>query len=66
MSPTALLMLPAEKDSLLPLAALMAAYEKAGEPKKLVTMPIGHYEVYEDPWRTEAIDQAVAWYNMHL
>lgn len=66
MSPTALLMLPAEKDSLLPFAALIAAYERASEPKKVVSMPIGHYEVYDDPWRAEAIDQTVAWYKKHL
>ncbi len=50
----------------LPFASLMAAYKRASEPKKIVSMPIGHYEVYEDPWRAKAIDQTVDWYKKHL
>lgn len=66
MAPTALLMLPAEKDSLLPFEAVKAAFDQAGEPKEIMPMPIGHYDVYEDPWRAKAIEKSVAWYIRYL
>jgi hypothetical protein len=43
-----------------------AAFDLAAEPKEMVTMPIGHYDVYEDPWRARAIEKSVAWYREHL
>ena len=66
MAPTALLVLPAENDSLLPFDAVKAAFDRADEPKEIMPMPIGHYDVYEDPWRSRAIDKSVAWYLRHL
>ena len=66
MLPTALLVLPAENDSLLPFGAVKAAFDRAAKPKKMIPMPIGHYDVYEDPWRAQAIEKSVAWYREHL
>ena len=66
MPPTALLMIPAEKDALLPFAVLKAAFDKAAEPKRLVSLPIGHFDIYEEPWRSQAIEHALAWYQEHL
>ena len=66
MAPTALLVLPAVNDSLLPFDAVKAAFDRAGEPKEMMPMPIGHYDVYEDPWRAQAIEKSVAWYLKHL
>ncbi len=62
MAPTALLVLPAENDSLLPFDAVKAAFDRAGEPKEIMSMPIGHYDVYEEPWRTRVIEKSVEWY----
>lgn len=66
MTPTALLVLPAKNDNLLPFDAVKAAFDRAGEPKEIVPMPIGHYDVYEDPWRSRAIGKSVEWYLEYL
>jgi fermentation-respiration switch protein FrsA (DUF1100 family) len=66
MAPTALLMLPAENDSLLPFEAVKGAFDRAGGPKKIIPMSIGHYDIYENPWRAKAIEKSVAWYVRYL
>lgn len=66
MAPSALLVMPAEKDSLLSLDAIKAAYEKASEPKTLNVLPIGHFEIYEEPWLSTAVDAALDWYKRYL
>jgi len=66
MAPTALLVLPAENDSLLPFDAVKAAFDRAGKPKEIIPMPIGHYDVYDEPWRARAIEKSVEWYLKHL
>lgn len=66
MAPTALLVLPAENDNLLPFDSVKAAFDQADEPKEIMPMPIGHYDVYEDPWRSKAIEKSVMWYKRYL
>lgn len=66
MAPTALLVIAAEHDGLIPLDAVRTSYERAAEPKALIVYPIGHFEVYKDPWLTRAADEAVAWFAKHL
>lgn len=66
MAPTAFLMLPAENDSLLPFDAVKEAFDRASEPKEIMPMPIGHYDVYYEPWRTRVIEKSVEWYLKHL
>lgn len=66
MPPAALLMLPAENDGLLPFNAVKAAFDQATDPKAMMPMPIGHYGVYEDPWRSKALEVAADWYREHL
>ena len=44
-----------------------ALYEKAGEPKKLVTLKgFGHYEVYVEPAFSQVMDETVAWFEQYL
>lgn len=66
-APRPLLMIVAEKDSLLPYDALLAAYERAGEPKALLPLPCGHFDVYfREPWFGQACGTAAAWFKEHL
>src|SRR3546814_5438661 len=45
-SPTPLLMVVALRDHLTVADAALAAYERALEPKRLVTLPGGHFDAY--------------------
>jgi fermentation-respiration switch protein FrsA (DUF1100 family) len=65
-SPTPLLMIIAERDSLLPRDLLVAAYERAREPKALVSLPCGHFDVYDGAWGEKAADAATEWFRKHL
>jgi fermentation-respiration switch protein FrsA (DUF1100 family) len=66
MSPRALLLIPAENDSLIPLAAVKAAYEKAREPKAITVLPISHFDVYREPWLSKAASLAISWFEKYL
>ena len=65
-TPRALLLIAAEHDTICPPAGYQALYERAGEPKKLIRLPISHYEIYVDPWFDESAKQAVAWFTAYL
>jgi fermentation-respiration switch protein FrsA (DUF1100 family) len=66
MAPTALLVIAAEQDSLIPLDAVMAVYEQATHPKELIVHPVKHFDVYKDPWLTTAANEAIGWFKQHL
>lgn len=66
LAPTALLMIPATRDDLIPVEAVRAAYQQAGEPKAIVELPISHFEIYEEPWLSRAVGAAVDWFEKHL
>ena len=66
LSPTALLIIAAEKDSLAPSHLVKEVYEKALEPKALSMLPIRHFEVYFEPWLSKAAGFAINWYRKHL
>jgi fermentation-respiration switch protein FrsA (DUF1100 family) len=66
MAPTALLLIPGERDSLIPLEAVRATYERAREPKAISVLPVRHFEVYREPWLSKAADLAVDWFQKHL
>lgn len=66
MAPTALLLIPAEKDNLLPIATVKELYEKAQEPKAMNILPIRHFEVYKEPWFSKTVSMATAWYQKYL
>jgi uncharacterized protein len=66
-SPTPLLMVLAEHDTLIPIDLARAAFERVGEPKKLVTLSCGHFEVYEtEPWFSMAVSAMTDWYIRYL
>jgi fermentation-respiration switch protein FrsA (DUF1100 family) len=65
-APRALLLIAAEHDTICPPAGYQALYQRAGEPKKLLMLPISHYDIYEGHWFDESAKQAVAWFAAHL
>jgi len=66
-SPTPLMMVLAEQDSLIPAELGRAAFERAGEPKELKTFAYGHFEIYEtEPWFSKAVSSMVDWFVKHL
>ena len=68
MSPTALLLIPAEKESLIRsyMDAVKATYERAREPKNMIVLPIGHFEIYREPWLSKSADAAINWFKQYL
>lgn len=64
-APTPLLLLAAEKD-FLPIDTVLHAFERAGEPKRLVRIPAGHFAPYEPPYFATASKEAVDWFRRHL
>lgn len=66
MAPTALLLIPAEKDALLPIDAVKAAYQKAQEPKDIIVLSIKHFDIYREPWLSKAADAAIDWFKKYL
>ncbi len=66
LAPTALLVIAAEKDSLIPLSSVKSAYEKAANPKELIVLPIKHFDIYRDPWLSRAASDAVTWFRKYL
>jgi uncharacterized protein len=66
-SPTPLLMVVAEKDTLTPTDMAIAAYERALEPKKLIIMEGGkHFDAYTEPGLSQSAPPAVEWFEQHL
>jgi hypothetical protein len=66
LTPTALLLIPAENDELIPLDAVKATYEKAREPKAKSILPISHFDIYREPWLTKAAGLAIDWFKTYL
>lgn len=64
-APTPLLMIAAEHD-FIPIDLTREAFARAGEPKKLVVLPAGHFAPYEPPHFATASGLAVEWFGEHL
>lgn len=64
-APTPLMMILASGDTQTPYAGQLAAFERAGEPKKLVTIAGGHYDPYTTSFGTAA-GAARDWFVAHL
>lgn len=62
-SPRGLLLIGAEKDTICPIEGYQKLYDRAREPKKLVVLPIEHYEIYAGRWFEESSRLAVEWYH---
>lgn len=66
MDSTALLLIPAENDNLLPIATVKEIYERAREPKAMKIQPITHFEIYKEPWLSKSANMAIDWYQKYL
>ncbi|MFO1086066.1 MAG: alpha/beta hydrolase [Reyranellaceae bacterium] len=64
-SPTPLLMIVGLADHLTPADLALAAYERALQPKRLVTLPGGHFDAYLGDFAS-ASAAAVDWFRTHL
>ena len=62
----ALLLMPAEHDTLLPIESVRAAFDRASEPKALAVLPIKHFDAYREPWLPKAADTAIDWFRKYL
>lgn len=66
-APTPLLIIGAEHDTLIEPALLAEAYKRARQPKEMRMLPCRHFDVYlSEPWFSETVDAAVAWFRKHL
>jgi len=65
-SPRALLLIAAEHDTICPPAGYQALYARASEPKKLITLPLSHYDIYVGHGFNESAKQAVEWFAAYL
>lgn len=66
MSDVAYLLIGGEKEHIIPMDVLQAAFDRVPEPKRMVMLPVGHFEVYEEPWLSKASNEARAWFDEHL
>jgi fermentation-respiration switch protein FrsA (DUF1100 family) len=64
-SPTPLLMIVPTGDTMTPSSDALAAYNRALEPKRLVTVPGDHYVVYRERF-AETSSAARDWFSEHL
>ena len=65
-APRALLLIGAEKDDLCKFEGYRDLFERARQPKKLVGLPITHYEIYTPEWVAKSARLAIEWYDQHL
>ncbi len=65
LAPTPLLMILAKHDEQTPFAGQLAAYERALEPKRLLTLECKHYDPYTSHF-APACNAALEWFKLHL
>lgn len=66
-APRPLLLVATEDDGVTPPEESRSLYDRAGDPRKLVTIPdCGHFEVYSGAPFDRACAEAVAWFDSHL
>ena len=65
-SPRPLLLIGARDDDTCPIEGYEKLYERAREPKKLVVLPITHYEIYAGKWLEESSRLACDWFARFL
>jgi fermentation-respiration switch protein FrsA (DUF1100 family) len=65
-APRPLLMIVADNDLVTPTAHALAAFQRAGGPKRLVTVSGGHFDVYSGPGFDTATAETVGWLTAHL
>ena len=66
-APRPVLFITTDDDRLVPPEESESLYEKAGEPKKLITLQgYGHYEVYVEPAFSEVMTPTVEWFQSYM
>ncbi len=65
-SPRALLLVGAAKDTICSIEGYYKLYEYAKEPKKLIVLPCEHYDIYSGEWFEKSSSEALDWYNRFL
>ena len=66
-SPKPLLIIAATGDQLIPIVKVREAFAQAGEPKKLVELDCGHFELYPgERCHHQAAAEATRWFKKHL
>ncbi len=66
MAPTPLLLIAAEHDSHIPVAAVQAIYDRAQEPKALSLLPISHFAIFSEPWLSTCARATIDWFDKCL
>jgi uncharacterized protein len=64
-SPTPLLVITADNDARTPTDEILAVYQRAREPKRLLIQPGGHYDLY-GTGREAGVAAACEWFRSHL
>jgi hypothetical protein len=64
-APTPLLMVVGDRDAVCPTDLALAAFNRAGEPKRLALYPGGHFSAYTDQFE-RASGAAAEWFAEHL
>ena len=65
-SPRAMLLIGARDDNVCPIEGYEKLYARAREPKKLVVLPIEHYDIYVGKWFDESARLAREWFERFL
>lgn len=65
-SPRALMLIAGEKDEICRIEAFRDVFDKAGEPKRWMAYPIGHYEMYTPEWIARSAADALEWFGQYL
>ncbi len=65
-SPTPLMIVVAENDTLTPTDLTIEAFGRAREPKRLVIVPGAHFDAYTEPGFSSSAPPAVEWFKQHL
>jgi hypothetical protein len=45
---------------------IQATYQRAGDPKELIVLPIKHFDIYQEPWLSRAASDAIARFDKYL
>ncbi len=61
-----LIVTTAGHDMIHPIEQILEAYNKAREPKRLALLPYDQTGLYEEPGRSEAVGEAITWFQKYL
>ncbi len=65
-APRALMLIAADHDDLCKAPRYREVYERAREPKRWVSYPIEHYDIYQPDWVKRSATDALEWFDLHL